>query len=244
MSTGTLDQTRRRPSIGRETARPEGETERGSTSALPLVPAFRPDGSLLNLAALSPADIDFAAMANALSKLPRFNGIYRDPAYSVAQHCVMGADALFAETGDALAAGYFVLSDGQRYLLGDWTRPAVDLVSHHLAAILQECGVALGVGVRTAVTRARDQADAAIFAAASLAPLRDHPRYGRLVADMDDRMLRAEIVALFGARAARHAPAAGRPVPKLTGAIRPWGPAKAEEAFLDRLGRYCGMVVR
>ena len=208
------------------------------------IESFRPDGSVLNLAALTPADIDFAAMANALSKIARFNGIYRDPAYPVAQHCAMGADALFSETGDTIAAGYFLLHDGHEYLLGDWTRPAVQLLDHHLSAIMLESGIALKAGIRKAVTRARDHADAAIFAAASLGTLKGQPRYRRLVADMDDRMLRAEIVALFGQKAARHAPAADRPPPKLTGAIRPWGACKAEEAFLDRLDRYCGVFVR
>lgn len=193
----------------------------------------------MNLAALTAADIDFGEMAETLSKIARFNGIPRGPAYSVAQHCVMGADALYTEIGDTLAAGYFLLHDGHEYLLGDWTRPVVQ----HLDAIVARHSDETGM-VRAAVAIACRDADAAIFAAAELPPLHPQPRYSRLVADMDDRMLRAEIAALFGPRAEVHAPAADRPPPKLTGAIRPWGACKAEEAFVDRLGRYCGVFVR
>ena len=89
------------------------------------VPCFRPDGTLMDLMAVQPDEVDFAEMANCLSKIPRFNGRYRVPGYSVAQHCVMGADALYSECGDALLAGYFLLHDGHEYLSGDVTRPMV-----------------------------------------------------------------------------------------------------------------------
>lgn len=212
------------------------------------VHAFRPDGGVFDLMRLAPADIDFAAMAGALSKIARFNGVHRGQAYSVAQHSVMGADALFAETGDGELAGHFLLHDGHEWLLGDWTRPAMELLDRHVAMMLARTfdGAAEGWAgyAREAMANACLAADAVILEAAGLPPTRLRPAHARAVRDMDDRMLRAEAIALFGPRAARHLPAANRPAPKLTGAIRPWGAAKAEEAFLDRLERYCGVVVR
>lgn len=197
-------------------------------------PAFLPDGTVLDLRHVRAGDISFADMANALSKIARFNGIYRCPAYSVAQHSVMGADALFAETGDAALAGYFVLHDGHEYLTGDITRPMADFIGHFLPA---------GV-LKPALDAAKAVLDAAIYAAAGLPDLANMPAYRRQVKDMDERMLRAEGLALFGPQAGKHLPAADRPAPRLTGAIRPWAPMKAEEAFVERLGKYLGIDAR
>lgn len=205
-----------------------------------VINAFRADGSVMNLADLQVADVDFGRMGNSLSKIARFNGIYECPAYSVAQHSVMGADALYRETGNQIVAGYFVLHDGHEYIVGDQTRPAVRLIAHHLS---QLSGGTSGM-VHAAVAAMKASIDAVILRAARLPALSEFPDYERLVRDMDERMLRAEGIALFGPRAAEHLPAADRPRPKLAGAVRPWGPARAEEAFLDRLDRYLGIRVR
>lgn len=213
-------------------------------------PAFRPDGSVLDLAAPAPADIDFADMGGALSKIARFNGIYRCAAYSVAQHSVLGADALFAETGDAVLAGYFVLHDGHEYLLGDWTRPSVEAVTYHMLATVGADDSTAGLkryveqALRGAVKAAKSAIDAAVYKAAGTPDIALMPLYRRQVKDMDERMLRAEALALFGARAAPHLPAADRPPPRLSGAIKPWPAMKAEEEFGKRMARYLGIVVR
>lgn len=217
-----------------------------------LIPAFRPDGSVIDLANPRPEDIDFGHMANGLSKLARFNGIYGCQAYSVAQHSVMGADALYRETGDTMLAGYFVLHDGHKHLSGDITRPMVDLIEHHHVALQRRkwpgarSAIAL---VKEAVEAAKRSIDVAIFKAADIADLKLMPIYARQVKEMDDRMLRAEELALFGPHAqaslVTYWPSlADLPQPKLTGTIRPWGAMKAEEAFIDRLERYLGIVVR
>lgn len=212
-----------------------------------LIPAFRPDGTVMDLSDPRPEDIDFAAMANGLSKLARFNGIYRETAYSVAQHSVMGSDALYHESGDAGLAGYFVLHDGHEYLTGDITRPAVAMIGHyHLVLQRKRSPRARShiTLVDEAVKAAKRAIDKVVWQAAGMADLDLMPVYKRQVHDMDDRMLRAEGIALFGPRAAAHLPAADRPAPKLTGAIRSWGAMKAEEAFLDRLEKYLGIVAR
>jgi hypothetical protein len=224
----------------------------GRATAFPVltVPTFEPDGGVSDLARPGQDDIDFAAMANVLSKIARFNGIYRCPAYSVAQHSVMGADAVFTETGDAILAGYFVLHDGHEYLLGDWTRPAQDALVYHAREYCRadERSATLAQFVEQAVRKAFEMTkatlDAVIWQRAGIPPIDRMPAYQRQVKAMDERMLRAEGLALFGAKAAPHLPAADMPAPRLTGAIRPWGAMKAEEAFLDRLHRYLGIEAR
>lgn len=213
----------------------------------PFIDSFRADGSVMNLAALQPADIDFSAMAAGLSKLACFNGAYRCEAYSVAQHCVMGADATMKETGDAVLAGYFLLHDGHEYIIGDWVRPAVKLIEHHYAIEHRrrfQKRPAGHLSVGTAINLAKADIDRVILDAARLPPLARMPLYARQVRDMDERMLRAEGLALFGAKAAPHLPAADLPTPKLANAIVPWGPMKAELAFVDRLDRYLNIIAR
>lgn len=199
-----------------------------------IAPSFRPDGSVLDLANVLPSDIDFAEMAAGLSKIARFNGCNPQAAYSVAQHSVFLADALYAEHGDAELAGVGVLHDGHEYLIGDPTRPSVALFAHFGGAAIYD-----------AVDAAKASLDAPIFIAAGICAGGEiGPKIRDIVRDMDERMLRAEAAALFGPGAVRHLPALRRPAPRLKAAIEPWGAAKAELAFLDRLDRYLGISVR
>lgn len=204
----------------------------------------------MDLAALAVSDIDFAEMAAGLSKIARFNGRYACAAYSDAQHSVFCADALYAETGDPVLAGCGLLHDGHEYLIGDLTPPFASLIALNVAGVMRDRGFAPTIADRAsqavaeAIAAAKAAIDEAIFAAAGVGYPHRYPAYVRQVHDMDERMLRAEALALFGPAAAAHLPAARRPAPKLTAAIRPWGAAKAEMAFLDRLGRYLGIDAR
>lgn len=204
----------------------------------PSVPSFRPDGSVLDLADIQPDDIVWVEIAGALSRIARFNGRCNGVAYSDAQHCVMGADALMNETGDAVLAGIFLLHDAEEALTGDVTRPTVQLIDLYLVRNGHPAGV------HAALRQIKSDLHRAVHRRAGLPPIEHLPAYQRQVADMDDRMLRAEAIALFGPAAARHCPAADRPAPRLTGAIRPWAAMKAEEAWLDRLTRYLGIEWR
>ncbi|TIT07964.1 MAG: hypothetical protein E5W74_24775 [Mesorhizobium sp.] len=214
-----------------------------------VIPTFKPDGSAFDLVDPKPSDISFADMANTLSKLARFNGLYRCPAYSVAQHSVMGADALYRETGDGVAAGYFLLHDGHEYALGDITRPTVDLIQHHIAQLATEAGLEAADFVDRLAHRAlasvKRSIDVAIYQAAGLPDINAVSQYARQIREMDDRMLVAEAAALFGA-SSRSAclPRVALPRPKLVGAIVPWGAMKAELAFVERLQRYLGIAAR
>ncbi|RWD71618.1 hypothetical protein [Mesorhizobium sp.] len=214
-----------------------------------VIPAFRPDGKAFDLVNPTAADIDFAHMANALSKIARFNGIYRGPAYVVGQHSVMGADALFRETGDSVLAGYFLIHDGHEYPFGDVTRPAVDVIQYHVARLAASAGLDRAGFVDKLVHRAigevKRSLDLAIYEAARLPDIQRMPIYVRQVRDMDERMLVAEAKALFGKNAdPRCLPKLDLPPPRLTGALEPWGAMKAEIAFIERLERYLGIVVR
>jgi len=214
--------------------------------AAPVVPAFRPNGSVRCMVNVAPEDINFAEMAEALSKIARFNGWPSGPAYSVAQHSVMGAAAIVRETGNEQLGAYFLLHDGHEYLIGDTTRPFQDLLAHEIAAQAGSASDAVHFAraFRGAFAAIKRRIDLAIWQAAGLPRLDRLPDEARMVKAMDDRMLRAEGLALFGPQAAKHLPAANLPAPRLTGAIRAWGPMKAEGEFLKALNLYRGIEAR
>ncbi|MBV6651528.1 MAG: hypothetical protein KI789_17525 [Hoeflea sp.] len=198
--------------------------------------SFRPDGTVRDLAAPDPAEIDFFAMANALSKIARFNGSNPGIAYSVAQHSVMGAEAIFNETGDARLAAWFLLHDGEEYLLGDKPTPAQKLLveftrekrnfsTAHSAQVLWDCVKQAWreVGWRAAGLGLPDSFQQA------------H------IDDYDRRMCNAEMLALFGPAArGQLLPVAHAEPLKLKGGIRPWAAMKAEERFIEAALRFIG----
>lgn len=197
-----------------------------------VIHSFRPDGSVMDLANPLVSDIQWPTIASALSKLARFNGINPGPMLSVAQHSVMGADAFANETGDPMLSAYFLLHDAHEALIGDWSRPSVlilaDALNHMHGTPVQF--------LRNAVEAVKARLDQAIYHAAGLPSAVPF-----LVKEMDERMLRAETLALFGKKGLANLAGREMPMPKLTGAIKPWAPMKAEEAWLDRLTRYLGI---
>lgn len=212
------------------------------TAVQRMVPSFNPDGTVMNLVEPTVDDIDFGDMAFTLAKIARFNGIHRGPAYSVAQHSVLGADALDHETGDKVLAGYFLLHDGHEYRFGDWPRPSVEAISHRLSRLAGKDVTKL---LEAAIAEQKRALDLAIWKAAGLPPITSMPIYARAVNDMDARMLRFESLALFGPKASPHVPATDRPAPRVTVSLaKPWPAEKAREMFIDRLERYLGIVVR
>lgn len=211
------------------------------------VPAFRPDGSAMDLANVREEDVVWSEIANGLSKITRFNGRYPGQAYSVGQHCVMGADAIFTETGDAFPAGYFLLHDAHEAFTGDITRPMVRLIEHYHGKTV----LAAYPGRRIAITMVKQAIDAAkaaidsvIYRVAQVPEISRMPIYARQVADMDERMLIAEAHHFFDHADPVCLPKSSLPAPRLKGSLDPWGPAKAEIAYLDRLERYLGIVAR
>jgi 5'-deoxynucleotidase YfbR-like HD superfamily hydrolase len=67
-------------------------------------------------------DIDIIDIINSISKLCRFNG-HCSEFYSVAQHCVLGADFILAEWDDVELAKEFLLHDATESYVGDMIRP-------------------------------------------------------------------------------------------------------------------------
>lgn len=193
------------------------------------IDCFRTDGSLMDLARPLPAEVDFSVMAGALSRIARFSGMPKDGAFSVAQHCVMGAEALLAEGEDELTAALFLLHDGHEFLIGDKSRPFQQL----LAAVLSDShGAAMGQALHGAIGHIKAGWDEAIYTAARLPPPSAWTNRQRMVVEaMDERMAVAEAIALFGQKAADGLTRRHRQPPKLRGAIIPWGPVKAELAF-------------
>ena len=103
------------------------------------------------------ADIRFPEIAEALSKICRFNGHCRG-FYSVAQHSVLVADIVQADTG---ATPY--TDDGREMLLYALLHDAHEA---YISDIITPVKQALGMD--RAITEATDRLDAAIFAAAGL----------------------------------------------------------------------------
>lgn len=180
----------------------------------------------INIGAPDPTVIDFRLMAIALSKQARFDG--RDEAgfaFSAAQHAVQGAQAILNETRDQLSAALFLLRDGHQWLLGDRSTPAQRLLS-----------LKSGIDLDRIDDEIKAAWSEAIYEAAGLLPpSRWTAKQRQIVEMMDDRMARAEAISLFGPKAATDFPKLADP--KLTGALHPWGSAKAETAWREFLMR-------
>ena len=213
-------------------------------------PCFRGDGSVMDLAAPQAEDIDWRTVAYALARTFRFNGGHPDrPSIPVAQHCVMGADALFGETGDALLAGFFLLHDAHEWRFGDFTTPAARLLAEVFAAAHGGNTFRHAAQARTAVLNAIEESkallDRALFSKAGLPTPKAWPLdCQKAVRAMDARMAVAEARALYGERAALAMPGNEMPPPKLRHALAPWGAEKAAQEWLSRLSRFCGVSAR
>lgn len=195
--------------------------------------SFAADGSVIDIAAPDAAEVCFLEMGNALSKIARFDGRNPGLAYPVAQHSVMGAQAIMNEGGSQRDAAFFLLHDGHEYIVGDQSRPSQILYSSVSFHLYGEERMA------DAIAASKAAWDEAIYFAANLpGPEAWTNRQKKLVKDMDNRMCRAEAIALFGPRAGQNMPQSQSP--KLTGAIKPWAPMKAEEQFRKMAYRLLG----
>ena len=206
----------------------------------PVITSWTASGRAENLADPASLTVDFALMATSLAGQVRWNKKHHGAGVSIAQHSVQGADALHRETGDSLLAALFLLHDGHEYWFGDITTPVQKLIVHTIEQRLP-CAYRGSDRVKGAFTAIKNGFDRVIYAAAGLpAPLLWSDQQRRAVYAMDCRMANAEGLELFGkALYADLAP------PKLTGSIcPPWAPMKAEEAFNERLKKYCGIDVR
>lgn len=74
-------------------------------------------------------------VAEALAREPRFGGHVRSGPYSVAQHCVLGADAIIAETGSIETARAFLLHDAKEAYIKDQMTPLKQAFAAHVGGI-------------------------------------------------------------------------------------------------------------
>lgn len=194
----------------------------------------------MDLAAPQAAEINFAEIAAKLSVIPRFAGSRIGPCFSVAQHCVMGSEAILNEGGDSRTAALFLLHDAHEGLIGDTIEPAVNLIE----ATIREADPKAAALYRRIVDLVKSAWDEAIYSAAGLPiPSAWTNSQRALVRSMDKRMAAEEARALCGPRAIEFYPIERFPKPKFRGdlkLIKPWGPMKAEEAFVETFKRLIG----
>lgn len=198
------------------------------STATPSAPCFTACGTV-DLQNPKEEDINWALIAQSLSRIARYSGLNGDDgAYSVAQHCVLGADALAIETGDTLVAGHFLLHDAHEAFLGDIARP------------VQQC---FGSGFRERLAKLKSRWDDVIYSTALLPPPQ-HFSERHLVTEMDERMLAFECKWFFPKQFNNEPHLASMTVPALRGIPKVWGAVKAELTFIARLQDYLGIKTR
>lgn len=177
--------------------------------------------------------VDFAVdVPDALARLARFTGHVPGGPYSVAQHCVIGADAVFQATRDREAAAAFLLHDAHEAYLGDIATPIV--------AALMRCARTFDKGddaVEFAVRFLKDRVDEAIYKAAGIE--RARTAHHAIVKVYDIRMLATERAHLLVRSPQAWAPQveAAQPL-RLVGKISVWPWVRAAEEYRERLRRY------
>ncbi|WP_217577358.1 hypothetical protein [Mesorhizobium sp. GbtcB19] len=193
-------------------------------------------GRAFPLTGFSAVDVDlFNDVAEGLARICRFGGHVPGNPYSVAQHCVVGADAAIEETGDANLAAYFLLHDAHETIVDDITTP----VAKWFARIADELygGTASGM-VETVIATAKARLDAAIWRAAGLPP--PGKTYRAQIAELDMRMLATEQRQLLmpPPKSWGKQIDAARPI-RMRGGLTAWPVAKAADAYRERLAQLC-----
>lgn len=177
--------------------------------------------------------VDFEVdIPEALARLARFTGHVRSGPYSVAQHCVIGADAVFQATRDKEAAAAFLLHDAHEAYLGDIATPIVAAL-RRMAGTFEKGDAALTF----AIGGIKERLDHAIYLAAGCP--RARTAHHAVVKIYDLRMLATERAHLLVRSPQAWAPQieAAQPL-RLVGKITVWPWVKAAEEYRERLRRY------
>jgi uncharacterized protein len=182
--------------------------------------------------------VDFAVdVPEALARIARFTGHVRAGPYSVAQHCVIGADAVFRETKDRQAAAAFLLHDAHEAYVGDIATPIV-------AALVERANFfnTPGIGqmvIGKALTSLKATVDREIYRAAGLGAGEGCPlAYRDLVKCMDLRMLATEARHLLGPAPQPWAILVGVEPIRMVGKLTVWPWTQAADEYRERLRRY------
>lgn len=188
----------------------------------------------INLLGPSPDDIDFAVIAEHLSKENRYNGATPDVVYSVAEHTARGVLAILEQTGDEQLARYFLCHDMPEAFLKDDTTPK----KRAIAAIANEHFGVLASSITAAFDLLTDRFDTAIHARAGLA-WPPSPEIAAGVKYWDLRMFVTEWRDLMGNQPHPDwAKYSGIPVLEETIVPLPW--MEARGMFLGLCGRLLG----
>lgn len=202
-------------------------------------------GRAFDLLRPEPHMVDFEAdVAVALGRIPRFTGHTRDAAYSVAQHCVIGADVLLCETGDIALAIAFLLHDAHEAFVGDIATPIVDALSVHLT--IDDDGHEREVSapwVKAQIAAMKARIDRAIYRAAGV-PWPLPPQVRRTVKLMDRRLLRAERDWLLGPSPRPWGADIDNAPPVEFSVHFVWSADRSADAWLQRLRQWCPSAFR
>ncbi|QTL01942.1 hypothetical protein J5J86_14120 [Aquabacter sp. L1I39] len=213
-------------------------------TAAPLIWSQTATGRAVDLLAPQPHMIDLAGdVAGGLARQARFAGQVASGPYSVAQHSVLGTDAILAETGDAALAKAFLLHDAHEAFIGDIVTPAALAIAYRQGAAMAATYPASAPKARlmgeallhNAIADQKKALDEAIYAAAGL-PWPLAPALATEVLHWDLRMLaleRRDLLARpphsWGVHLEKVQPAPHR------GRIRVWPWPDAADAFRARL---------
>lgn len=195
----------------------------------PLVPGFGPE------------DIDlFHDMPETLARLCRYGGAVPGNPFSVAQHCVLMADAALEETGDVGLAAHCLLHDGHEYVFGDLTTP----VAHWLEALAVQMFGRTQTGIiPDLIAQAKHQLDLAIWKAAGLTP--PGASWREKIREYDVRMLATEKRHLLMPAPWSWGVAVETAMSiRMRGKICAWPVARAADEFRDRLITLCPNAMR
>lgn len=186
-------------------------------------------------------------VAEALAREPRFGGHVRSGPYSVAQHCVLGADAIIAETGSIETARAFLLHDAKEAYIKDQMTPLKQAFAAHVGLVFEmehgACSIGLPAAARQtgklifwrALAEMEFKVDAAIHAAAGH-PWPLAPDIAARVRQWDLAMLAAERRALLCKPPKPWHPSVERvPPPARLGRITVWPWPKAADEWRARL---------
>lgn len=169
-----------------------------------------------------------------LARIARFGGAIRGGAYSVAQHCVLGADLAFDQTHNEEFAAAFLLHDAHETYLGDIATPAAQALA---SIAFDKSGD--GQPVTAAIKEMKRRLDVAIHERAGIRfPLPAH--VAAFVKEWDRRMLVTERNLLLGGAARPwHEDFESASPLTIRGGIKIWPWPVAADAYRARLARWC-----
>lgn len=185
-------------------------------------------GKMVDLLNPQAADVDFAVIAEQLAKEARYNGATPGVFYSVAQHSVLGADALFGKFNDRILAARFLVHDMPEHALRDDTTPK----KRAIAAIAGARFGMLASQILEAFDELTAKWDTAIAEAAGLPSPQDALR-ADLIGVYDRRMLATEWRDLM-----RCPPPYDFGAAPLDLTIEPWTWQQAQHELLTACRRY------